>query len=171
MYCLYLLAGDILFPDSLWNHQNTVKLSFTHNGSSFLCINHHWVIVRVFQRQPSVPSHWNECQRVWKVSVMLYPPTRHSFPEPPSQHRSTHSWLDRPNSRQYPLPSSPHSLLFTTHSVSKTWQGARPCLRGEWNEEAAVLAASPGRCEKSPVMFPVTMKGNRTGHTHLLSKC
>lgn len=59
-----------------------------------------------------------------------------------------HSWLDRPNIRQYPLPSSPRSQLFTMHSVSKTWQGARPCLRGERNEEASIRSASPGRCEQ-----------------------
>lgn len=76
-------------------------------------------------------------------------------PKPPSQLWSTHSWLDRPNNRQYPLLSSLCSCQLWMDLVSKSWQGsAMPERRGEWGNKCLLRIAQEIQNSPCDVLSP-----------------
>ncbi len=78
-----------------------------------------------------------------------------------------HSWLDRPNNRQYPLLSSLCSRQLWMDLVSKSWQG----VGHAWEERGMrkqVFAPYSPRDAELPLWCPVTWKAYENRHTSVI---
>lgn len=87
-------------------------------------------------------------------------------PKPPSQQWSTHSWLDRLNSRQYPLLSSLCSRQLWMDLVSKSWQGVGHAWEERGMRKQVFAPHSPRDARNSPCDVLSPERHMKTG-THI----